>query len=262
MTDLATETPTSPSDDPALPSVRRQALWIAGGVIAPIVAFVVDASLRVDPVLWGGFEDGRAFAPARSGAALTLRQVCIYGLLGLSFMGVVLASVSSSRRTAAAALPLLVVGVVFATVHAVVFLPLIPLSVIASVFLIGLLGFTPYIALAVWFDALVFTARGQLIRTRQPLRWVVLPILAAALPITAAVVPLDHAMRTTAAMRRGGPGEISRGFRRLGPLVPLVREDLLALYGEIDGESQVRMRNLYLERFGADIHDDLPRPVR
>ncbi|MBX3470259.1 MAG: hypothetical protein KF878_25615 [Planctomycetes bacterium] len=238
---------------PAEP-VRREVLWTTFGIAVPLLAFLLDAGMQVNPVLWGPFDGVGGARPALDG-----RQVIVYGLLALSMLGLVVLMTSRSRGARALALPLLGLGVLMAGLHALVFVPLVPLSFFAVLFLgLGLLGFTPFAALVVYAHALSVAVREQRAACRgQAGRWLVAPLLATALPVLGTVGPYLHARAIVDGLRGADPPAVSRGFRQLGALAHLVRGELTTVYGELDGPAQARMRNLFLERFDRDVHEEL-----
>lgn len=223
---------------------------VAFGLILPLAAFGLDSAVQMDPVLWGDFFSGRRSGIEEVGP----RQAIVYMLLLISLAGVV-ASLRPDRRSRwnnAFALCCLTVGVGFATLHAIVFLPIAPVMVVALVFLVGIFGLSPYFALFAWGCALVRVVYDQ--GAIASARWVALPLLAGVAILALAATPFLYAHETVAAMKTGGPKAISRGFRALGPLVPVARQELVLLYLDLDGPSQVRFRNLYLEEFGTDVN--------
>ena len=85
---------------------------------------------------------------------------------GLAILGLLIHMYAPPRNRWAntLTLPLLGVGVLLAAAHAIVFLPLLPLSAVAVlIFGIGFLGFAPYYALAVYLQAM-----SQAFRTSTP----------------------------------------------------------------------------------------------
>lgn len=237
---------------PARSPVRRPAAWTTFGVLLPLVAFGFDLGIRVDPVLWG--LGARGFGDGGGDGGVGGRALLVYALLGLSMVGLVLAMQVRTRAGRALALPLLTLGTLLAGLHALVFVPLIPLSAMAIMLMgLGLLGFTPFFALWAYASALGAVAAEQLAAAEgRPWRWVVAPMAAGLLPVALALGAYDRANGAVERMRGGGPAAISRGFRELGPLAHLVEAELMAVYVELDGPAQLRMRNLYLERFERD----------
>lgn len=246
------------SMDDAAPPVRRPGSWTAFGLLFPLVAFAFDASLRVDPVLWGIGNGGFGGGGDR---AVGGRALLVYALLGLSMLGLVLAMQARTRAGRVVALPLLTLGVLVAGLHAVVFVPMLPLSAVAIIFMgVGLLGFTPFFALWAYASALRYVASAQLVAAEgRPWRWVVAPMAAGLLPVVLALGAYQRANDAVERMRRGDPAAISRGFRDLGSLAPLVQAELMTVYVELDGPAQLRMRNLYLERFDRDPTSEIGR---
>ncbi len=235
------------------PSGNRRAVWLVFGIVVPIVAFALDSSMQVDPVIWG-----QGGLP-RSGAASTLRQVTVYALLALSLIGCGLALFAPrTRGWTAAALPLVAVGALLAGIHALAFLPLLPVSLIGIIaYGLGLLGLSPFFALFVYCDALRVLVRRQARLAGGRARWVVLPLAAACLPLTAPLLAFELQQRALSEIRAGGAVAVSRGMRELGSLASVSRGELLEVYFELEGEEQVRLRNLYVEEFGRDPHDDV-----
>jgi hypothetical protein len=212
----------------------------------------------VNPIAWGG--PPLAALAAGSTLEVGLRPVLVLSLAALSVLGLLLHLALAPRRPRAdlIALPLLGTGVLLSLAHAVAFVPLLPLSVVLIAFLgIGLLGLSPYLALWAYTAAFAraFGAVARLLGGRPA------PVLALALasllPIAAAAAPLLHARAVLDDMRRGGPAEITRGMRRLGPLAAALRGEIVACYVTLDAGSQVRLRALYMDRFGRDIHEDV-----
>ena len=237
--------------EPRTLSSRRKVVWVVGGILLPLLAFAVDANLKVDPLIW---PRGAAFGP--SGAGLGVRQLTVYTLLGLSMLGLGSTLFASrSRVRLACALPLLLLGV---------FIPLLPLSVMALIMAgLGLLGLTPFLAVGVYVDALRWALDQQARVSQGRLVWALAPLAATALVLAVAVGPLWQQEQGLATIRQGGDATaVSTGFRELGALASLSRLELRALYTDLDAEGQIRLRNLYFERFGVDVNQELGRGFR
>lgn len=129
----------------------RLAAWVLFGILLPLVAFFVDAGVRVDPLIWG--EPQLSFLGG--GLDLTrpipyLRLALVWGGTLLSMLGLVL----FLARRIRASLPLLALGVVVSGAHALAFVPLIPLSFVGIALAgLGLLGFLPFVSFWVFLDA-------------------------------------------------------------------------------------------------------------
>ena len=246
--------------EPRTLSSRRKVVWVVGGILLPLLAFAVDANLKVDPLIW---PRGAAFGP--SGAGLGVRQLTVYTLLGLSMLGLGSTLFASRSRVGlACALPLLLLGVLVAGAHALVFIPLLPLSVMALIMAgLGLLGLTPFLAVGVYVDALRWALDQQARVSQGRLVWALAPLAATALVLAVAVGPLWQQEQGLATIRQGGDATaVSTGFRELGALASLSRLELRALYTDLDAEGQIRLRNLYFERFGVDVNQELGRGFR
>ncbi len=243
--------------------IRISGVLIAG-VVLPAAAFGLDLALTVDPLIWRDQSADMVFAGGMAAGTLSARQVAVYGLALLSVLGLLLHYVGlpwvggRNRALALLSLPLLLAGVVLSGLHAVVFVPLLPVSALAILFAgIGLLGFSPYLAL--WVYARSF---GQAFRRCVELCHgkpapVLAAVLAAALPLGAAWFAVRSVDDSVKSIQSGEPASVSAAFRNLGPMAGLARRDLARAYLRLDLAAQARMRNLYLERFGRDIHEDL-----
>jgi hypothetical protein len=137
-----------PAPADAAPGLARKIAWVAFGLLLPALCFLVDDRVRIDPVAWG--RPYQMFPEPEAIPEPSLRAWVVRGLAGLACLGLVLLL---ARRPRAAA-PLLWLGVVLAATHAVVFVKLLPLSLIALLLLAGFLGFVPYLTAWVYADAL------------------------------------------------------------------------------------------------------------
>lgn len=128
------------------PGRLRYVAWILFGILAPLVAFGVDAALRVDPLIWVRPQ----FLPEPEGLkGVSLRQVLMYLGVLASMVGVV----QFLRGRKGPALPFLAWGVVLSAAHALVFIPLLPLSLLGIIMMgMGLLGLIPYATYYVFYD--------------------------------------------------------------------------------------------------------------
>lgn len=134
------------------PTTKRLVAWILLGVLFPLLAFGLDASVRADPLIWGsGFLEkiGGHGAPAPQRLPY-LHLALVWGATGLSMLGLILFALRRTR----ASLPLLSLGVVVSGAHALAFVPLLPYSLIGILFAgIGLLGLLPFATFWVFLDA-------------------------------------------------------------------------------------------------------------
>lgn len=131
---------------------------MAFGVLAPLIAFGVDASVQLNPLSWGATRLARE---PELGDGPFLRPILVAALALLSMAGMIGLLV---RPRARPVIPLLALGVVLSTAHAVVFLPLLPVSLFAIMLMgIGLLGLCPFLTLSAYYQAL-----GYALQTPTP----------------------------------------------------------------------------------------------
>ena len=240
---------------------RRAWTWALFGLILPIAAFALDAGVQIDPILWGG---PPGLGLGRRTGLLGLRQLVVYALLGLSLLGTT--SALFRPRTLllnGATIALLTLAVLFALAHAIAYVPLLPAFVWGLLLLgLGALGFAPYLALLAWLSQLVDCLRRQARLSQGRLRWALTPLLAGPALIALALSPLAVQQRALERIRGGDPAHVRAGLAQLGPLARWSRGELAALYADLEAESQVRLRNHYLELFDRDVHDDMPSRLR
>lgn len=153
------------------------------GLLLPALAFAIDGRQRVNPLAWG--YGGLPFMGEPDGAVppFGLRALLVDGLVAASALGLVLLLLGRVR----AALPLLVLGVAVATAHALVFVPLLPLSLVGALWLVGLLGLAPFVTTRTYLEALSYARGLSTPKPGPPPRWSS-PWLGAALGV--ALVPL------------------------------------------------------------------------
>lgn len=151
------------------PGRARRAFWVLFGLLGPALAFLVDLDMRVDPLVWGWSFVGEGGWGA---VLLNPRPVVVW----LAVLGSLAGMLLFLRGKLRASLPLLALGVVVSAVHAIVFVPLLPLSLFGIVALgIGLLGFTPYLSLWVYVDVFRQARRRLASREKPPVGFLVDP---------------------------------------------------------------------------------------
>lgn len=236
---------------PALPGKRRTGAWLGFGIVLPVLAFALDHELHLDPLVWGS----RGGFGGRGTPELGLRGLTTYALVALPMLGLLLLCARPSRPLRMApALALVFLGVLSAGAHAIVMIPLAPFSALLCLVGIGFLGLSPFFAVAVYVDALQWALRRQATLSQGRLRWALGPLVGGALLGALVLAPLWRVEDAMTQLRRG---EVRAGLTQLGGLFGHARSELREVYPTLPGEGQLRLRNLYYERFGVDIHDEL-----
>jgi hypothetical protein len=140
---------------PSLDRSPRRVRWVTFGLVFPAVAFAFDATLHKNPLAWGSFS---MFPEPGTTYTLFGRAGLVLAAVLISMGGMLCAALGRADRATRA---LLLVGVAVATAHALVFIPLLPISIIGIMVVIGLLGLTPYVTLWAFVDATRWVERGS-----------------------------------------------------------------------------------------------------
>jgi len=230
--------------------------WAFFGLVFPLIAFAADSAVHVDPVLWGEL-GGRGLGG--SPRVLGVRQVVVYGLLALSLLGTTLALARPKTLLGnGLTITLLTIAVLFGLTHAIAYIPMVPLFFMGIMLIgLGLLGFAPYAASWVWISQLSDCLKRQARLAQGRLRWALVPLLAAPVVIAVALSPLVIQHQALEQIRGGEPAQVSAGLASLGPFAEFSQAELAGIYPSLSAESQIRLRNHYLELFDRDVHADM-----
>jgi len=194
------------------PWTRRS--WILCGAALPALAFLVDLYLRVDPLVWGApslLGPNEIALGVRAPVTWALAMVSVGGLLAWLLRG----RAAWSRWGIG-------VGVGVALAHAVMFLPLLPLSLFGLIYFgLGTLGLLPFVTVWIYAAAL---RRAQLqavaeLKLGAPSRGPWWAALAAAVVVlgvhAAAPIHLDLAAPAAPRYEQIGEAKLRAGIREL-----------------------------------------------
>ncbi len=138
---------------------RRRRRWGVLGIWAPLAAFACDIWIHQNPLAWGP----PSFLPEPHERVLTNPRM--WGLMIVAALSALGMARARRGRADGRTVALLGLGLALATLHVVVFAPILPLSVGAALVGIGFLGLTPFTAWWVYLDAMRWAVAARASRS-------------------------------------------------------------------------------------------------